>query len=156
MFRHQSPVSPGNNADVTRKPGLARLGTQEVLALLLVIAGLPYLNSLWNSFVQDDHRQILANPYLRNFSHLHEIFGTNVWSYVGAQGMTNYYRPLMTLGYLICYQLFGPMAYGFHLANLVLNAAVVCLVFLVTERAFRTRSLGFVAAVIFALHPVHS
>jgi tetratricopeptide (TPR) repeat protein len=132
------------------------LATQELLALLIVIAGLPYVNSLWNSFVQDDNRQILANPYLRNFSHLREIFATNVWSYVGAQGMTNYYRPLMTLGYLICYQLFGPMAYGFHLANLVLNAAVVCLVFLITQRAFHNRTLGFVSAVIFALHPVHS
>jgi len=156
MLLHQNSVSPANNSDATARRGLARLATQELLALLILIAGLPYLSSLGNSFVQDDNRQILANPYLRNFSHLREIFATNVWSYVGAQGMTNYYRPLMTLGYLFCYQLFGPMAYGFHLANLVLNAAVVCLVFLVTERAFRSRSLGFVAAVIFALHPVHS
>ncbi|MGC9994127.1 MAG: tetratricopeptide repeat protein [Terriglobia bacterium] len=156
MVLHPSSGSRENNSDTAPRRGLARLATQELLALLIVIAGLPYLNSLWNGFVQDDNRQILANPYLRNFSHLREIFATNVWSYVGAQGLTNYYRPLMTLGYLISYQLFGPMAYGFHLANLVLNAAVVCLVFLVTERAFHNRTLGFVAAVIFALHPVHS
>ena len=156
MILHTSSGSPENNSDTPPRRGLARLATQELLALLIFIASLPYLNSLWNTFVQDDNRQILANPYLRNFSHLREIFATNVWSYVGAQGMTNYYRPLMTLGYLICYQLFGPMAYGFHLANLVLNAAVVCLVFLVTARAFHNRTLGFVAAVLFALHPVHS
>jgi Tfp pilus assembly protein PilF len=156
MVQYPSSGSTEDNSETVPRRGLARLATQELLALLIVIAGLPYLNSLWNSFVQDDNRQILANPYLRNFSHLREIFATNVWSYVGAQGMTNYYRPLMTLGYLICYQLFGPMAYGFHLANLVLNAAVVCMVFLVTECAFRNRTLGFVAAVIFALHPVHS
>ena len=152
------PISPPSeyHSSATSRRGLARLATQELLALLILISGLPYVNSLWNSFVQDDNRQILGNPYLRNFSHLREIFATNVWSYVGAQGTTNYYRPLMTLGYLICYHLFGPMAYGFHLANLVLNAAVVCLVFLVTERAFHNRSLGFAAAVIFALHPVHS
>jgi tetratricopeptide (TPR) repeat protein len=132
------------------------LATHELLTILIFVASLPYLNSLWNSFVQDDNRQVLSNPYLRNFSHLREIFATNVWSYVGAQGMTNYYRPLMTLGYLLCYQFLGPLAYGFHLANVVLNAAVVCLVFLVTERIFRNRTLGFVAAIIFALHPVHS
>ena len=156
MVLHPNSGSPERNSETVSRRGLARLATQELLALLIVIAGLPYVNSLWNSFVQDDNRQILANPYLRNFSHLREIFATNVWSYVGAQGMTNYYRPLMTLGYLICYQLFGPMAYGFHLANLVLNAAVVCLVFLITQRAFHNRTLGFVSAVIFALHPVHS
>jgi tetratricopeptide (TPR) repeat protein len=132
------------------------LATHELLAVLIVVAVLPYLNSLLNGFVQDDNRQILSNPYLRSFSHLREIFATNVWSYVGAQGMTNYYRPVMTLGYLLCYQFLGPLAYGFHLANVVLNAAVVCLVFLVTERIFRNRTLGFVAAVIFALHPIHS
>jgi tetratricopeptide (TPR) repeat protein len=132
------------------------LAAHEQLALLIFIAVLPYLNSLLNGFVQDDNRQILANPYLRSFSHLREIFSTNVWSYVGAQGMTNYYRPLMTLGYLLCYQFFGSLPYGFHLANVVLNAGVVCLVFLVTERIFRDRTVGFVAAVIFALHPIHS
>ena len=152
----QNSAPPENDSDPAPRLGLRRFATQELLALLIVIAGLPYVNSLWNSFVQDDNRQILGNPYLRNFSHLREIFATNVWSYVGAQGTTNYYRPLMTLGYLFCYQLFGLMAYGFHLANLVLNAAVVCLVFLVTERAFRNRTLGFAAALIFALHPVHS
>jgi tetratricopeptide (TPR) repeat protein len=132
------------------------LATHELLALLIFVAVLPYLNSLLNGFIQDDNRQILSNPYLRSFSHLREIFATNVWSYVGAQGATNYYRPLMTFGYLLCYQFLGPLAYGFHLANVVLNAGVVCLVFVVTERLFRDRTLGFVAAVIFALHPIHS
>ena len=136
--------------------GLVRFATHELLAVLILVAVLPYLNTLLNGFVQDDNRQVLSNPYLRSFSHLREIFATNVWSYVGAQGMTNYYRPLMTFGYLLCYQFLGPLAYGFHLANVVLNAGVVCLVFLVTERIFRDRTLGFVAAVIFALHPIHS
>jgi tetratricopeptide (TPR) repeat protein len=138
------------------KRGLARLATQELLALLILVASLPYLNSLWNGFVQDDNHQILNNPYVRSFSHLREIFATNVWSYVGAQGATNYYRPLMTLGYLLCYQILGPLAYGFHLANVVLNAGVVCLVFLVTERGFHNRTLGVLTAIIFALHPIHS
>jgi tetratricopeptide (TPR) repeat protein len=127
-----------------------------LLALLILVALLPYLNSLWNGFVQDDNRQVVTNPYLRSFSHLREIFATNVWSYVGAQGTTNYYRPLMTLGYLLCYQFLGPLAYGFHLANVVLNAAVVGLVFLVTERIFTDRTLGFATAILFALHPIHS
>jgi len=78
MVLHPSSGSRENNSDTAPRRGLARLATQELLALLIVIAGLPYLNSLWNGFVQDDNRQILANPYLRNFSHLREIFATNV------------------------------------------------------------------------------
>ena len=162
--RGQVPADPLSREEVKTEQasgpaatrGLARLATHESLTLLILVAVLPYLNSLWNGFVQDDNHQILANPYLRSFSHLREIFATNVWSYVGAQGSTNYYRPLMTLGYLLCYQFLGPLAYGFHLANVVLNAGVVCLVFLVTERLFRNRTLGFVSEVIFALHPIHT
>ena len=154
LSREDAKTGQASADSATR--GLLRFATHELLAVLILLALLPYLNSLLNGFVQDDNRQVLSNPYLRSFSHLREIFATNVWSYVGAQGMTNYYRPLMTLGYLLCYQFLGPLAYGFHLANVVLNAGVVCLVFLVTERIFRDRTLGFVAAVIFALHPIHS
>ncbi len=154
--RSREDVRRGQASGAAATRGLGRFATHELLAVLILVAVLPYLNTLLNGFVQDDNRQILSNPYLRSFSHLREIFATNVWSYVGAQGMTNYYRPLMTLGYLLCYQFLGPLAYGFHLANVVLNAGVVCLAFLVTERIFHDRTLGFAAAVIFALHPIHS
>ncbi len=154
LSREDAKTERASGASATR--GLARFSTLELVVVLILVAVLPYLNSLLNGFVQDDHRQVVSNPYLRSFSHLREIFATNVWSYVGAQGATNYYRPLMTFGYLLCYQFLGPLAYGFHLANVVLNAAVICLVFLVTERIFKDRTLGFVAAVIFALHPIHS
>ncbi|MGA2476137.1 MAG: glycosyltransferase family 39 protein, partial [Terriglobia bacterium] len=154
LSREDAQTEQASGASAPR--GLVRFATHQLLAVLILVAVLPYLNSLLNGFVQDDNRQVVSNPYLRSFSHLREIFATNVWSYVGAQGMTNYFRPLMTFGYLLCYQFLGPLAYGFHLANVVLNAGVVCLVFLVTERIFRDRTLGFVAAVIFALHPIHS
>ncbi|MGB7590457.1 MAG: tetratricopeptide repeat protein [Terriglobia bacterium] len=154
LSREGAQTEQASGASAPR--GLVRFATHQLLAVLILVAVLPYLNSLLNGFVQDDNRQVVSNPYLRSFSHLREIFATNVWSYVGAQGATNYYRPLMTFGYLLCYQFLGPLAYGFHLANVVLNAGVVCLVFLVSERIFRDRTLGFVAAVIFALHPIHS
>jgi len=98
----------------------------------------------------------MKNPYTQSFRHLRDIFTTTVWSYVGAQGVTNYYRPMMTFGYLVCYRLFGPLAYGFHLANVLLHVAVVCLLFLVTEHLFRRRDLAFAAAALFAIHPAHS
>jgi tetratricopeptide (TPR) repeat protein len=154
LSREDAQTEQASGASALR--GLLRFSTYELLAVLIPVAVLPYLNSLWNGFVWDDNRHVVSNPYLRSFSHLREIFATNLYSYVGAQGTTNYYRPLMTFGYLLCYQVLGPLAYGFHLANVVLNAGVVCLVFLVSERIFRDRTLGFAAALIFALHPVHS
>jgi len=138
-------------------PDLASCSDFFLLSLLSALASLPYLNALLNSFVYDDDTQVLNNPYLHSLRYLPKILSTTVWSYVGgARGKINYYRPLMTLGYLVCYRLFGPLASGFHLVSILLHAAVVCLLFAVTLRMFRHRAIAFAAAALFALHPIHT
>jgi tetratricopeptide (TPR) repeat protein len=126
------------------------------LAFLLALAALPYLNTLHNLFVYDDTTQVVNNPYLQNFHHLKEIFTTPVWSFLGGDYVHNYYRPMMSFGYLLCYQFLGPRALAFHLVNLLLNVLVVLVLFLVTRRMFNDRLVGFVAAGLFAVHPIHS
>ena len=151
------PTSPSSVAGSQSQP--YRWNRQSVVYILILVAlaALPYLDSLRNGFVYDDFDQVLVNPYIRNFHHLREIFTSSVWSFMGDfRGSSNYYRPVMSLGYLFCYQLFGPHALGFHLANLLANVGVVLLVFLVTLRMFRSRAVALAAACIFALHPIHS
>jgi protein O-mannosyl-transferase len=140
-----APVGPASDFSTAR------------LVLVLVLSALaPYANTLLNGFVYDDNTQVMNNPYIQNFHHLREIFTTTVWSYIGTQGVTNYYRPMMTAGYLVCYRMFGPLAYGFHLANVLLHAAVVCALFFVAQSLLERRDAAFASAVIFALHPIHS
>jgi Tfp pilus assembly protein PilF len=142
---------------VTASGSLAWPWSTAALALALALCAVaPYANTLLNGFVYDDNTQVMNNPYIQNFHHLREIFTTTVWSYIGAQGVTNYYRPMMTIGYLICYHVFGPLAYGFHLANVVLHAAVVCALFFVTRLLLERRDVALGSALIFALHPIHS
>jgi len=126
------------------------------IAALIAFATLPYLNILYNGFVYDDDNQLVLNPYVRSFHYLKEIFTTNVWSFRGVTAITNYYRPMMTLGYLVGYKLFGLRPYGFHLISLLLHAAVVCLIFVLTQRLTGDRVWAFVAAAWFALHPIHT
>ena len=123
---------------------------------LVACATLPYLNILFNGFVYDDDNQLLQNPYVQSFRHLKEIFTSNVWSFRGTHAVTNYYRPMMTLGYLLCYKLFGMRAYGFHLVSLLLHVLIVCFVFVLIERLTGDRVCAFVAGAFFALHPVHT
>jgi protein O-mannosyl-transferase len=127
-----------------------------VFLLLILLASLPYLNALANSFVYDDRQQILENPYIHSFRYLGRIFGSTVWTFEGAQGVTNYYRPLMTFAYLIGYTIFGRLPFGFHLMNLVLHVAVVLLLFVVTEHLFQDRLLSVITSGLFALHPIHT
>ena len=122
---------------------------------LSFLAFVPYANSLLNSLVYDDYFQIVENPYVHSFRYLREIFATTVWSFQGAQGVTNYYRPLMTFGYLLCYQIAGAVPFSFHLANILLNIVAVLLLFSVVRRLSGER-VGLVAAGLFALHPLHT
>jgi Flp pilus assembly protein TadD len=127
------------------------------MVVLLLLATLPYIGILRNDFTYtyDDKVLILDNPYVHNFQHLHEVLTRTLWSGLGAQGGTPYYRPMATLGFLLCYQLFGPLAYGFHLVSLLLNAAVVVVLFLLAEQMLGDRVAAFATAGLFALHPVH-
>ncbi len=124
---------------------------------LLLLALVPYSGILRNDFtyIYDDKAQIIDNPYVHTFGHVREVLTTPVWSFAGTSGMTNYYRPVMTLGFLLCYQAFGPSAFGFHLVSLLLHATVVLLIYLFAARLLRNHDAAFVAAALFALHPVH-
>ena len=126
------------------------------MIVLVTCAALPYLNILFNGFVYDDDTQVLKNPYVRSFGHLKEIFTTNVWSFKEITAVTNYYRPMMTLGYLFTYKLFGMQAYSFHLVSLLLHVLSVCMVYKLAERLTGDRLGAFVAGALFALHPIHT
>jgi tetratricopeptide (TPR) repeat protein len=123
--------------------------------VLSVLAFLPYANTLLNTFVYDDYFQVVENPYVHSFRYLREIFATTVWSFQGANGITNYYRPLMSFGYLLFYQIAGAVPVSFHIANVALNVVVVLLVFSVVRRLSGER-VGLIAAGLFALHPLHT
>src|ERR1700719_912445 len=132
------------------------ISDQVLIGLLILLAVLCYGNSLFNGFVYDDEQQILQNPYVKSWHYLPQIFSTTVWSFVGAAGTTNYYRPLMTFTFLALWQLFKDIPFGFHLFNATLNAAVVVLVFAAGRRLFQDRRVAWLAAALFAIHPIHT
>ncbi|MGH9679264.1 MAG: tetratricopeptide repeat protein [Candidatus Acidiferrales bacterium] len=126
------------------------------LFLIFFLLGfLPYANTLMSNFVYDDNFQVIENPYVHSFHHLRAIFTTSVWSFQGAAGVTNYFRPVMTFGYLLTYQIAGLVPFSFHMVNIVLNCIVVWLVFLLLRR-FSGERVAFIAAGLFALHPIHT
>lgn len=127
-----------------------------LVAALCLAAILPYLNILANEFVYDDEAQILQNPYVHSWHFLRQIFTTNVWSFMGASGTTNYYRPLMTFSYLLTWKLLGPLPIAFHIVNLAWHLAAVLLVYFCAKRLFGDLRVAALAALLFALHPVHT
>ncbi|MFI5056959.1 MAG: tetratricopeptide repeat protein [Candidatus Acidiferrales bacterium] len=127
-----------------------------LISLLIFISLLCYGNTLLNGFVYDDDQQILQNPYVKSWHYVPQIFGTTVWSFIGQAGATNYYRPLMTLSFLVLWHVFGQLPFGFHLFSILMNALVVFLVFDTGCKLFNDRRIAWISAVIFAVHPIHT
>ena len=158
-------TAPAANQAAVRNPATAAEGRSAsrktwsdaaLVGSLLLITLICYANILTNSFVYDDDQQVLQNPYIRSWRFLPEILTTTVWSFVGQAGATNYYRPLMTLSYLVLWKLFGPIPFGFHLFSIVVHAAVVTMVFCAGSRIFHDRRIAWCAALLFAIHPIHT
>ncbi len=153
-----APLAAGDRGNASsEKPHEPRLfSNQSLILLLILIAFLCYGNTLINGFVYDDDQQILQNPYVKSWHYLPQIFGTTVWSFVGQAGTTNYYRPIMTLSFLVLWQAFGPLPFGFHLFSILVNALVVFLVFETACRLFHDRRIAWIGALLFAVHPIHT
>lgn len=91
-----------------------------------------------------------------------EYFGLNStisWLDVITPGNSFYYRPLVNLSYWIDFQLWGIEPSFMHLENVLLHLLNVILVFQITAlipAASKHRSLPYVAAILFGLHPINS
>lgn len=58
-----------NSSDARRDSTVATFGysSTALVGSLILLAVIPYLNTLLNGFVYDDTMQILENPYIRSF-----------------------------------------------------------------------------------------
>ncbi|QWV96429.1 tetratricopeptide repeat protein [Geomonas nitrogeniifigens] len=136
--------------------------TRLAIFLILVLAVcVAYGNTLSNGFVYDDEYQVLKNPWIRDFHFLPTIFTNEVWGFKGSS-VSNYYRPLLHVVYMACYYLFGLKAWGYHALNILLHAAVTILVFLLCEAVLarensrHVTAFSLLAAMLFAVHPIHT
>jgi len=122
--------------------------------LLVLVVSVFYSNVYDNAFLYDDKYLILKNSYLHGWHSLGEIFTTYVNS--GAERAGHFYRPLQNVLYLITYQIAGASTFAFHLLNNALHAMNACLVLLLASRLNFNKNFAFFAALLWALHPIHT
>jgi Flp pilus assembly protein TadD len=134
------------------------------LLLLILCVMAVNLNTLSNGFVYDDVSQVVNNSWITSIKYIPEIFSKDA-THASITGYSNYYRPLMNISYLACYYLFaGAKAWGFHLVNVLFHLAATVMVYVLTARlsrdgqpeADRFFTAPSIAALIFALHPIHT
>jgi tetratricopeptide (TPR) repeat protein len=163
MFNASSILLPKDQSTVTARNYPLKVPSLFLILLITALSLAVYYNALRNGFVYDDIPQVVQNPWIREMRFIPEIFSTNVWAFQGIS--TNYYRPLMHISFMLSYYLFGLAPWGFHFVNILLHAGVTVLVFLISTRLFRvgnpsasplSQVLPTIAAVLFAVHPIHT
>ncbi|MEO6831530.1 MAG: tetratricopeptide repeat protein [Chitinophagaceae bacterium] len=128
------------------------------LVILAVLSVGLYMNTCLNGFVLDDNAAIVGNKIVtRGVTAIPEIFSTPYH-----QGFNSYshglYRPLASSLFAIEYQIGGGNAFPLHLINVLLFAADVLLLFFLLQALFGPSKMtqSFVAALLFALLPIHT
>ena len=134
----------------------------QITAILLVTVAV-YSNAVFNGFASDDSSQIVNNLWIKDIRYLPEIFSKSVWDFEGR--VSNYYRPLMHIIYLLTYHLFGLASWGYHAVSILFHAGVSVLVFLISSKLFRQSrrqistsvlTPALMVALLFAAHPIHT
>lgn len=124
--------------------------------LLVLLAVVCYINTLPNGFVAGDRQFIVQNPAVGDFSAVLKSFSSDYWNILGGQSFM-YYRPVVVFSHFVDYSLYGLNPLGHHLSNLLFHIIVTLLVYRLACRLLPGRlNAAFVAAGLFALHPVHT
>jgi protein O-mannosyl-transferase len=116
-----------------------------VFAAALVVAVLLVYQPAWHgAFIWDDDAHV-TGPELRSW---HGLYRT--WFELGA---TQQYYPLLHSAFWLEYKLWGDTTLGYHLVNILLHSLAAVMVALILRRLAIPGA--YLAAAIFALHPVH-
>jgi len=120
-----------------------------------LVAFLLYLPTLRYGFVWDDGILILNNPALNRTDPV-ELLTRGFWHNPGTaptEGDMAYYRPLAGLSFYVDRKVWGLRPTGYHLTNVVINAAVVFLTCLLLWELFGSVWLAGLGGLLVGIHP---
>lgn len=131
------------------------------ILLIVAVSATVYLNSLKNGFVFDDIGLVEENNVIRSLKNI-------------PYTIKHMYRPLRVISYTIDYYFSGLNPLGYHISNIIYHAITSVLVYLVvyliikglhsqspspqgiSDYSQRNLRIPLFAALIFAVHPVHT
>ncbi len=119
-----------------------------ILIILFVLSAYsPILQSPFKVIYDSDH--IVNNPVLQNFDNTGKILTNSLFK------ADMLYRPVVFLSHAAEYQAFTLTPFFYYLVNIFLHLGCALLVYALMVLLTRERSLGFLTALLFAVHPAH-
>lgn len=124
------------------------------IAIIVLTGLIIYANSLGNGFVWDDHSIVERDAKLSGWSNL-PLELSHPLGYYGRSGFSTY-RPMQTFTYMADRFLWGSSPWGYRLSNILLHIAAAILLYLTAILLTQNLSAAFLAAELFAVHPIHT
>lgn len=140
MLRRPSDQSP---REPKRPAGASPWSVPWLCALVFGLALAAYFPALRGGFAWDDAGHVTR----QDLQSLHGL--ARIWFEVGA---TQQYYPFLHTAFWVEHRLWGDSPLGYHLINVLLHATAACLLGVILRRL--TVPGAFLAALLFALHPV--
>lgn len=133
--------------DLTGRDRVRRVALGGVTLVALLV----FVNALANGFVLDDRGVILRNPLVTSPLTSWRTFGLPYWPDAIGGGQ---YRPLGILSFAFDWAVSGGNARWFHAVNVLWHIGATALVWVLAAELLAPVAAA-VAALIFAVHPVH-
>ena len=123
-------------------------------SLIAILTALVWYPALHFGFVYDDHLQIESNRQLQSWSDLRQALHQPLWTQLGPEKASRYYRPLFLLVLFVQHSLFGLNPLLWHLVSIGLHIFVALALFLFLFLRFDRLLPACIGACIFACSPV--
>ena len=122
--------------------------------IIFCIGFIIYFQTLFFNFSYlDDNNLILDNAYfLSHLSNIFKSFQIDVFHLFNHSAF--YYRPILTISFLIDYQILGISPFIYHFTNVILHLIASSLVFIFLNKLNYKKENSFLFALIFLVHPV--
>ena len=121
----------------------------------MLAAAAVYCRDLQYDFILDDVPLILMNETITSWKNWGTLFVSDIVPEKGVDIIAVHYRPIYTLWLMLNDQVFGMVLPWWHLTSLLLHLLAVLLVYKVGMKVRLAPWTAALAAVIFAVHPIH-
>lgn len=140
---------------------LKRITPDRAVLIGAILAALAYVQDIRYDFILDDVPLILMNETITSWRNWKRVFVTDIFSdtHPGAvlsAGTAAHYRPVYKLWQMLNEQLFGSVLPWWHITSILLHVAVVFLVYQLGIKLLKDRWAAALAALLFAVHPIHA
>jgi tetratricopeptide (TPR) repeat protein len=124
-----------------------------IACILVLLIAAVWAPSLKNGFCWDDRRLIIENPQLADANAVKAAFRQDFWESPEVIGDSDYYRPLVTLSYILDYNLWKLDPRGYHATNLGFHLAICVLLYLLLVKVGLSSMIAALSTLVFGVHP---